>query len=237
LFDREVVIKAGGYSTKTVGEDMELVLRMRRYMAEKGEKYEVKYIPDPLCWTEVPSDFRSLRKQRTRWTRGLVESLWAHRKMFLRKKYGPLGMLGYPYWFFFEWMAPLIAFAGMVYTVILLFMNALNWPFFLLLYAFVYTFAVSLSVWAVLFEEVTFHKYKRRRDVLRLVASAFVEPFFYPMHTLFAVVGNIEALHGKKGWGNPHRKGFKKKKKSTGTVTPSATVQNSIRRAKDSQSL
>ncbi|HKK41023.1 MAG TPA: glycosyltransferase family 2 protein, partial [Bacteroidales bacterium] len=82
IFDRETVIKAGGYSIKTVGEDMELVLRMRRKMAEENVKYEVTYIPDPLCWTEVPSDFRSMRKQRTRWTRGLVESLRAHRKMF-----------------------------------------------------------------------------------------------------------------------------------------------------------
>ena len=82
IFDRETVIKAGGYSIKTVGEDMELVLRMRRQMAEEKVKYEVTYIPDPLCWTEVPSDMKSLRKQRTRWTRGLVESLWAHRKIF-----------------------------------------------------------------------------------------------------------------------------------------------------------
>ncbi len=114
IFDRETVIKAGGYSIKTVGEDMELVLRMRRYMAERDLKYEVTYIPDPLCWTEVPSDLKSLRKQRTRWTRGLVESLKTHRKMFFNKNYGRLGMLGYPYWFFFEWLSPLIAFGGFV---------------------------------------------------------------------------------------------------------------------------
>jgi len=99
IFDRETVIKGGGYSIKTVGEDMELVLRMRRRMAEEGVKYEVTYIPDPLCWTQVPSDFRSLRKQRTRWTRGLVESLTTHRKIFFNKTYGRLGLLGYPYWF------------------------------------------------------------------------------------------------------------------------------------------
>jgi len=72
MFDRETVIRAGGYNVKTVGEDMELVLRMRRYMAEHKQNYEVTYIPDPLCWTEVPADLRSMRKQRTRWTRGLI---------------------------------------------------------------------------------------------------------------------------------------------------------------------
>ena len=213
IFDRETVIKAGGYSIKTVGEDMELVLRMRRKMAEDKVKYEVTYIPDPLCWTEVPSDFRSMRRQRTRWTRGLVESLRAHSKMFFNPKYGRLGVLGYPYWFFFEWLAPLIAFAGFLYTIYLIFLHSINWPFYLLLFLFVYTFAVSLSTWAILFEEVTFHKYKKKRDVLKLFAAALVEPFFYPMHTYFAVRGNIEALRGKKGWGSAKRSGFVKHKK------------------------
>ncbi len=213
MFDRETVINAGGYSVDTVGEDMELVLRMRRYKAEKKEKYELTYIPDPLCWTEVPSDLRSLRKQRTRWTRGLVESLWRHRKIMLNPKYGKLGILGYPYWFLIEWLSPLIAFAGMLYTLFLALAGKLNLPFFLLLFVFVYTFAVSLSVWAVLFEEITFHKYTKKRDVLRLLASSLVEPFFYPVHAFFAVKGNLEALRGKKGWGTATRKGFEKKKK------------------------
>ena len=212
MFDRETVINSGGYSTSTVGEDMELVLRMRRYKAEKEEKYEVTYIPDPLCWTEVPSDLRSLRKQRTRWTRGLVESLWKHRKIMMNPKYGRLGLLGYPYWFLIEWLSPLIAFAGMLYTVYLAIIGQLNLPFFLLLFIFVYTFAVSLSVWAVLFEEITFHKYRKKRDVLRLLASSLAEPFFYPVHAYYAVRGNLEAMRGKKSWGKATRNGFERKK-------------------------
>lgn len=219
MFDRETVIRAGGYSTKTVGEDMELVLRMRRFMAEHDSEYEVTYIPDPLCWTEVPSDLKSMRKQRTRWTRGLVESLWAHRKMLFNKNYGRLGLLGYPYWLLFEWASPLIAFSGMIYTVYLAITRSLNLPFFLLLFLFVYTFAVSLTTWAILFEEITFHKYRRKRDVLRLVGTAMLEPFFYPVHTYFAVRGNFEAMRGKKGWGKAERSGFQeKKKKSTASV-------------------
>lgn len=213
IFDRETVIEAGGYSTKTVGEDMELVLRMRRHMSEKDKKYEVTYIPDPLCWTEVPSDLKSLRKQRTRWTRGLVESLKTHRKLFFNPKFQKLGMLGYPYWMFFEWLAPLLAFAGFIYTIFLILTSGINWPFYLLLFIFVYSFAVMLTTWAILFEEITFHKYRRKRDVFKLIATAFIEPFFYPVHTWFAVRGNFEALRGKKGWGKAERSGFEKKKK------------------------
>jgi cellulose synthase/poly-beta-1,6-N-acetylglucosamine synthase-like glycosyltransferase len=209
MFDRETVVAAGGYSTKTVGEDMELVLRMRRHMVEKGEKYEVTYIPDPLCWTEVPSDVSSLKRQRTRWTRGLIESLQAHRKLFFNRKYGRLGLMGYPYWFFFEWLSPLIAFGGITYTIILAILGLLNWPFFLLLFLFIYSFAISLSTWSVLFEEITFHKYERRRDVLRLILVAFFEPFFYPVHATYAVIGNIQFLRGKQGWGRrASRRGF-----------------------------
>jgi len=220
MFDRETVIQAGGYSIKTVGEDMELVLRMRRYMSEKGCKYEVTYIPDPLCWTEVPSDLRSMQKQRNRWTRGLIESLWTHRIMFFNRKYRRLGLLGYPYWFFFEWLSPLIAFAGFVYTAYLIITGHLNWSFFLLLFLFVYTFAALLSTWAVLFEEITFHKYERKRDVFRLLAAAFVEPFFYPVHTWFAVTGNIQSLLRVKAWGSVKRKGFEIKKKAKKKPAP-----------------
>ena len=224
IFDRETVIKAGGYSIKTVGEDMELVLRMRRYMTEHDQKYEVTYIPDPLCWTEVPSDVKSLRKQRTRWTRGLVESLHTHRKLFFNSKYGRLGILGYPFWFFFEWLAPLIAFSGFIYTIYLIIRHSLNWPFYLLLFIFVYSFAVCLSTWAVLFEEITFHKYKKKRDVLKLLSVALVEPFFYPVHTYFAIRGNLEALRGKKGWGKAERSGFDKKKRSRMKVVGSENI-------------
>ena len=213
IFDRETVINAGGYSIKTVGEDMELVLRMRRHMTEQGRKYEVTYIPDPLCWTEVPSDLKSMRRQRTRWTRGLVESLWTHRKMFMNPKYNRLGLLGYPYWFFFEWLSPLLALAGFIFTIFLIITNSLNWPFYLLLFLFVYTFAIALSTWSVLFEEITFHKYKKKRDVFRLLATSMLEPFFYPVHTYFAIRGNLEALRRKKGWGKAERSGFEEKKK------------------------
>ncbi len=130
MFDRETVILAGGYSIKTVGEDMELVLRMRRYKAERKEKYEVTYIPDPLCWTEAPSDYKSMSKQRTRWTSGLIESLWTHRRIFMNPNYGKLGVLGYPYWFFFEWLSPLIAFSGFIYTIYLVVAHKLK-PSFL----------------------------------------------------------------------------------------------------------
>jgi poly-beta-1,6-N-acetyl-D-glucosamine synthase len=208
MFDKETLIKAGGYDVKTVGEDMELVLRMRRHMTDTKQKYEVTYIPDPLCWTEAPSDLKTFARQRSRWTRGLVQSLWKHKSMFLNPKYKTLGLMSFPYWLFFEWMAPMLALGGFIYTAYLGFMGMVNWPFFFLLFAFVYSLALMFSTWSILYEEVTFHKYRNKRDVFKLFLTAMIEPFFYPMHTLFALKGNIEILRKKKGWGKQKRAGF-----------------------------
>ncbi|MFO7934806.1 MAG: glycosyltransferase [Bacteroidales bacterium] len=210
MFDREIVIRAGGYRTDTVGEDMELVVRIRRYMAEQGQKYDVVYIPDPLCWTEVPSSIKMLARQRSRWTRGTLETLISHRKLFFNKKYGKLGLLGYPYWLVFEYLAPIIEFLGILWFIFLAVTGRLNWPFFLLLLGFVYFFAVSLSIWSVLFEEITFHKYEKRRDVLKLIGTAFLEPIFYhPVVLLMIIKGNLDKLFRKNTWGVMERKGFK----------------------------
>jgi cellulose synthase/poly-beta-1,6-N-acetylglucosamine synthase-like glycosyltransferase len=214
LFDKEIVIKCGGYSTATVGEDMELVVRMRRYMSEKKAKYKVVYIPDPLVWTEVPSTMKILGRQRNRWTRGTIETLWMHKKLFFNPKFGILGILSYPFWMFFEWMAPIIEFLGLVYFAFLVIFGQPNWSFFFILLTFVYTFAVSMSTWSVLFEEMTFHKYKQKRDVLSLVFTGFLEPIFYhPLTVYWSIRGNIDYLRGVRTWGKMEREGFKQLKK------------------------
>src|ERR1700741_616865 len=119
MFDKEIVIAAGGYDHATVGEDMELVVRMRRYMIEHKTPYTVTYIPDPLCWTEAPDNYNILTKQRNRWTRGTMETLWKHRIMFLNPAYKVLGLLSYPYWLLYEYLAPIIEFTGLLITFIL----------------------------------------------------------------------------------------------------------------------
>lgn len=212
MFDKEILIRSGGYRTNTVGEDMEMVVRIRRYMAENNLDYDVVYIPDPLCWTEVPTSIKVLARQRSRWTRGTMETLWTHRKLLFNPKYKKLGMLGYPYWLMFEYLAPIIEFLGILWFIFLLISGKLNWPFFLLLTGFVYFFAVSLSIWSILFEEITFHKYEKRRDVLRLMGTAFLEPIFYhPLVMLMSIKGNIDKLLKRNSWGKMERKGFTKK--------------------------
>ncbi|HKO77648.1 MAG TPA: glycosyltransferase [Flavobacterium sp.] len=211
-FDKEIALLAGGYNTKTVGEDMELVVRMRRYMIESKIPYSVSYIPDPLCWTEAPEEFKIFKKQRSRWMRGTIETLSIHKKMFLNPKYKFLGMISIPYWTLFEFLAPGIEFIGLVITVILILFGLLNWHFFFLLLLFVYFFAVMFSVIALYSEEHTYHKYPKQTDFFKLLVAAFIEPlYFHPLTVYAALVGYKEKIMGTKGWGEMTRKGFTKK--------------------------
>jgi cellulose synthase/poly-beta-1,6-N-acetylglucosamine synthase-like glycosyltransferase len=215
-FDRDIVIKCGGYDHRTVGEDMELVVRMRRYMEERNEPYRVSFIPDPLCWTEAPSNFKILGRQRNRWTRGTIETLRFHKVMFLNRKYGLLGMLSYPYWLFFEFLAPIIEFIGAIIFLILCVFGLINWSFFLSLLTFIFSFGMLYSVFAILMEVMTYNQYKKKRDILRLVGAALAEPFmFHPFVVWSAIKGNIDLLRKKNAWGVMTRQGFGPIKKVT----------------------
>ncbi|MGC4039146.1 MAG: glycosyltransferase [Chitinophagaceae bacterium] len=215
-FDRDIVIKAGGYNHHTVGEDMELVVRMRRYMEEQKLPYKVAYIPDPLCWTEAPSSFKILGRQRNRWTRGTIETLKMHRKMFFNPKYGVLGLVSYPYWFFFEFMAPLIEFTGFIAFLFFALMGLMDWSFFFALVAFIFCFGFLYSVFAILMEVLTYNQYKKRKDIFNLLLTAFLEPFiFHPFVVWSAIKGNIDLMQKKKSWGEMTRKGFATANKPT----------------------
>lgn len=208
-FDREIVIKAGGYDHKTVGEDMELVVRMRRYMEEQKIPYKVAYIPDPLCWTEAPGSYKILGRQRNRWTRGTIETLKIHRIMFFNPRYGFLGMVSYPYWFFFEFLAPIIEFIGMIGFIFFSFIGIVNWTFFFALLGFVLTFGWLYSIFAILMEVLTYNQYKKKGELTKLILTALLEPFlFHPFVVWSAIRGNIDLIRKKNSWGEMTRQGF-----------------------------
>lgn len=213
MFDRQIAIESGGYDTNTVGEDMELIVRMRRYMIDRKRPYTVQYIPDPLCWTEAPETYKVLGKQRSRWMRGTIETLWTHKKMMFNPRYRTLGLLSYPYWLFAEYYAPLIEVSGIIITIILAALGIISWKFFFLFLLLVYAFAVMFSMIALYSEESTFKRYETIRDLRKLTTVALLEPlFFHPFTVYAALKGNWEKITGNKGWGEMTRTGFEKKK-------------------------
>jgi poly-beta-1,6-N-acetyl-D-glucosamine synthase len=211
MFDKRIAIAAGGYDHGTVGEDMELVVRMRRYMSERKLKYKVTYVPDPLCWTEAPSDYKVLARQRSRWMRGTMETLWIHRKVFLNPRYGMLGLVSYPYWMVYEWLAPVVEFAGLIYFGYIVATGFSTWHIFVFLLLAVYAFAIFMSFLSLFFEEYTYHQYTSKKDILKLMLTALLEPFIYhPRSAWWGFKGNIDKFRGVKNWGEMTRSGFKK---------------------------
>lgn len=212
LFDKKIAIKVGGYDKDTVGEDMELVVRMRGYMEEQKRPYKVAYIPDPLCWTEAPDSYKIFISQRNRWTRGTIETLKKHRKIGFNPKYNVLGLISYPYWFFFERLAPIVEFVGIIYFAVLIATNKIRWDYAFGFIILAYLFTVIFSLIAIITEELTYHQYKKKGTGIHLITIAFLEPFVNHPFVLYAAIrGNIDYyFNKKKKWGEMTRKGMKK---------------------------
>lgn len=210
LFDRKIAIEVGGYDTNTVGEDMEIIVRMRRVMEEKKEKYKVAYIPDPLCWTEAPDNYKIFISQRNRWTRGTIETLRKHRKLMLNPKYKSLGIISYPYWLLYERLAPIIEIIGILYFSVLIALQDVRWDYSIAFLLAAYLFSVFFSLVAIFSEEFTFHQYKKKGSGFKLISIIFLEPFIIHPFILYAALrGNFDYyFNKKKKWGKMIRKGM-----------------------------
>lgn len=211
LFDKEILIKAGGYMHGIVGEDMEMVVRIHRYMHEVDRrKYIVDYIPDPICWTQGPATAKVLSRQRNRWGRGLLETTLRHKKLFFNPKYGIIGMVSFPYTVLVDWFLIPLELFGILYIILLYVLGMLNIPFFIMLFLVVYSFFMMITISSIFFEEIMFHHYNKKIDLVKLVFIAMLEPFFYhPLNFMWTVKGNIDHFfRGKREWGRMERTGF-----------------------------
>jgi len=218
LFDRKLALTIGGYDPTTVGEDFELVVRMRKYMHTVAkQKYKVAFIPDPLCWTEVPSKLKILKNQRNRWTRGSIDTIMKHKRMFFNPKYHRMGMLSFPYWVFFEWMAPLVETLGLIYFLVMLLFASINVPIFIIVSIFVFSFSLFFSSFAVYYETLIFNRYKGYNFLISVLLIAFAEIIIYhPLNVYFALLGNYDFFvkRNRKGWGKMTRTAFDQSKKN-----------------------
>jgi cellulose synthase/poly-beta-1,6-N-acetylglucosamine synthase-like glycosyltransferase len=211
FFNRELVLKVGGYFPKTVGEDMELVVRMRRYMEEQKIPYKVAFIPDPLCWTEVPESEEILSRQRNRWMRGTIETLQLHQKISLNPNYGVMGMVSFPFWIVYEKAAPIMETLGLVYTLIMILTGDISALYFIALFILIYFFSIMISSFSILFEQIAYNNYKNKDDLNSLIKTMLLEPFIiHPKIIWWGLKGHWDFIKGKGGWGVMIRKGFEK---------------------------
>ena len=209
LFRTDLVRAIGGYRPRAIGEDFDLVARLHRHLLDQGAEYRILFVPDPMCWTEVPSDLRSLGRQRARWQKGLLDVLWPNRDMLFRWRYARIGSLALPYLWLFEFLAPVIEIGGILTIVLAACLGALSREFFVQFLLFGYAFATVISMGSVLQEEITYKRYNNWQDVVRLVSYCFLEHCPYrQLHMIWRLQGFWQYLRRDNAWRPLQRKGL-----------------------------
>jgi cellulose synthase/poly-beta-1,6-N-acetylglucosamine synthase-like glycosyltransferase len=208
LFDREQVIEAGGYLEDTVGEDMELVLRLRRQAREMGRSDEVTFLPEPMAWTEVPERLRPLARQRNRWHRGLADVLWRHRHAIGRARYGRMGLVVLPV-YVLELVAPIVELLGLVICTVGLAFGAVHSTFAASYLLLAYGFAIVLSAVAAGFEDRLDEDALATEPPRRRLRWLLAEHLGYRQLTiLWRLWGLVSWVRGDRHWGAQVRQGL-----------------------------
>jgi cellulose synthase/poly-beta-1,6-N-acetylglucosamine synthase-like glycosyltransferase len=209
VFRRAAVVEIGGFAPDSIGEDFELCVRLHRKARDERRPYRLVFVPDPVCWTEVPTRLRQLGGQRNRWHRGLVDTLWRHRQMIGNPRYGAVGMLSLPFFVAFEFLGAFIEMFGYVTVVVSLALGIVNVSFALVFFTVAVLSGVLLSLAAVLLDDLAFRRYEQQGELLRLVAYCIAENFGYrQLMTSYRVRGFFAYLRGNQAWGEIRRVGF-----------------------------
>jgi cellulose synthase/poly-beta-1,6-N-acetylglucosamine synthase-like glycosyltransferase len=207
LFKKSAVISVGGYN-RTIGEDMELTLRMHEYYRRNKIKYKVDFTSDAVCWTQAPEKIKDLRTQRIRWHRGLIDSIFKNKVMLFNPKYGYVGLLAMPYFCLIEMLGPVIEIIGYIVMVVAIATGLFSkYAIYIFILAYLYGTLFSLS--AVLFEQVSYKRYKGFREIGLMVFYSFIEQFCYRQLTVWwRIQGFWNFREGRKQWGSIERSAF-----------------------------
>lgn len=211
VFRKDIALKCGGYRTDTIGEDMDLVIRMKTYLYQNKIPFRMPFIPDPICWTEAPESLRMLTRQRNRWHRGLMEVIAHNRKLLFNPKYGVTGLFALPFYLIFEMLGPFVEFTGYVIFLASIATGRINTPFAVLFFLFALVLGIILSLLSILLEEFSERRYPKLKDVMIIIVYAILENFLYRQYlSWIRFKAYFDYLSGKVGWGEMERKGFKK---------------------------
>jgi len=207
VFRKDVVVEAGGYRTDTVGEDMELVVRLHRLHRTRRIPYRIVFVPDPICWTEAPESLRVLKNQRVRWQRGLSDSLTMNIGLLFHPRGGAAGWLAFPFMALFEWLGPLIEVAGYAFMIAAFAIGAVSTEAFVTFMLVAFGFGLILSVSSLLLEEISFHIYPKPRQIAVLLLIVIIENFGYrQLNSAWRLWGLLLwAFRSKARWGEMTR--------------------------------
>jgi cellulose synthase/poly-beta-1,6-N-acetylglucosamine synthase-like glycosyltransferase len=199
VFRKDIVKKIGGYR-HTVGEDMDLIIRMHKHCIDTKLPYRILSIPDTICWTQVPNDWTSLAKQRTRWQRGLIDRLLYNKGMILNPKYKSVGLIGLTYFLIVEALGGVIEFLGYLLLLFLILFSSMNivHTLYLTLLMFLWTNYITLN--AIFFDNLLQRRYESFLDLFKLMFTGIFENFGYRQYLAYhRFIGSITFM--KMEWG------------------------------------
>ncbi|RJQ46912.1 MAG: glycosyltransferase family 2 protein [Nitrospiraceae bacterium] len=203
IFRKDVVLAIKGYR-ETVGEDMDLVVRLHKHCREQKIPYKIMFVPDPICFTQVPSDMKSLLDQRNRWHRGLIDSLLYSKKMFLNPRYGAVGILGYLYFCLLEGLGPIVEFLGYVGFILFFLFGYINSDFALLFFVVAVLWGMWINIGSVLLDDILYKRYKQVKDLTKLCLYGFFEMLGYrQIITIERMLATF--MFWRKSWGKAKR--------------------------------
>jgi cellulose synthase/poly-beta-1,6-N-acetylglucosamine synthase-like glycosyltransferase len=209
LFQRAILEDVGGYWTGTVADDVELVIRIHRYLRRRRVPYRVVFVPEPVCWTEAPESLRGLAHQRRRWHRGFGEALWRHRAVFGNPAYGSLGLLAFPYFAIFEFFGPVVEVAGILVTAAAFATGRVSLAFLIAFLVTALLVGIGISIAALVLEEFNFRRHPAARDVARMIVYSVVENLgARQFMDACRALGIIDLIRGRKDWGSLGRSGI-----------------------------
>lgn len=208
-FDRRTLVELGGYDTMTVGEDMELVLRIHRHCRRARRKYRIWYIPDPVCWTDVPVHWKQVARQRDRWQRGLLESMRNHEDMLMNPRYGVVGLASMPFHFFFEMLGPLVELGGYLIVFLAFFLGVLAVSYLYLFLMVAVLYGIIISMLGIALEGVVLGRYPRLPSLARMALFAVLDNFGYrQLNTWWRTKAFVTFYTRRRRWGTVERVGY-----------------------------
>jgi cellulose synthase/poly-beta-1,6-N-acetylglucosamine synthase-like glycosyltransferase len=201
LFRKASIVEAGGYRVKNVTEDMELITRLHRHAIERKTPYAIKFISDPVCWTEVPEDLKMLGRQRRRWHLGLMQSIIQNRSALFNPRYGKFGWVVLPYYLFIELLSPVVEVIGYVAVVLSYLFGMLSFEFMYLFLALAVLYGIFLSTASIFLEEITYRRYPRWGHLFRLLFYGVIENFGYrQINSFWRFQAFLKYLVGMRKW-------------------------------------
>lgn len=206
LFKKEAVIEVGGYDTNTIGEDMELIMRLHEHNILRGNQYIIHYAPDAMCYTQSPEDLKSLKSQRMRWHIGLMDSLIKYRHVVFNKKYKVFGYIPVSYYVLFEMGAPIVDLLGFILIPTSYIAGWISLEILLFYFLCFSFYNISISFVSICFEVYLFKAPFAGWMVVQLILFSVIECLGYrQICSVFRILGMIRYKKARRTWGKIHR--------------------------------